>query len=142
MAIIILAIDWVSVLERYGFPTLALFVIITFGVYVTKKALIPFFTDYVKQAKDEAAKARVTAEAASDKVQEMLENQLKKAEAASQRAQLLEDTVFEGIKEALTNSVRRQDKQIELMSQVLITSQETNKVVKDTNDLARGRIRT
>lgn len=136
---IIIAIDWSQALEKYGFPTAALFVVVGLVVWVTKKALIPFFTDYVQQAKEDAAEARRTAEEASKKVTSMLENQLAKAEASLQRTQNLEDNVFEGLKEALDNSVRRQDKQIELMSEVLSVSHETKRISQETNDIARGR---
>lgn len=132
-----IAIDWPQVLEKYGFPTAALFIVVMFGIWVTKKALIPFFTDYIKQAKDDAAEARKTAIESSNKVQQMLEDQLTKAEAHLQRTQNLEDKVFEGIKEALANSVHRQDKQIELMSEVLSVSRETQRVSQDTNDRIR-----
>lgn len=114
---LIITVDWTSVLDRWGWPTLGLV-----GVcFILWKGAWP----YVKQYLDDLRNDRIEAQRILRQRAESLEKR--------EETQLTSFTeALEGLKNALEVSGRRQETQIMMM-------EETLKVSKDTNDTVKGK---
>ena|SRR5687768_11265057 len=101
---IILQIDWERVLDRFGWPTLILAVMAVIG----RAVVWPI----IKQKLEAGDRA-------SARVNELLENQILKADARMDRADKIHEGLLREFKEAIDQGVRESKRQAELLEELL-----------------------
>jgi hypothetical protein len=114
---ILLFIDWERFLDKYGWPALGLGIV----GYIIWKAVWP----YVKQYLDDTRNERIEA-------QRVLRERALNLEKREEQQLAGFTDALEKLKDTLEANSRRQETQISMMEQTLM-------LVKDNNDIARGR---
>lgn len=99
---------WEQVLDRWGWPTLVLVALVTAIAILSRAVIWPIFKKKLEQG-----------DRAMDRVAELLENQVLKAESRIERSDRVHETLLKDFKDAIEQGTRESRRQAELLEELL-----------------------
>ena len=100
--------SWEHILDRWGWPTLVLVAVVSAISILLRVVIWPIIQKKLEQG-----------DRAMDRVNELLENQVLKAEAATERSNKVHEGLLREFKEAIEQNVRESKRQAELLEELL-----------------------
>ena len=99
---------WEHILDRWGWPTLVLVAVVGAITVIGRVVIWPIIKKKLEQG-----------DRALDRVSELLENQVLKAEARIERSDKIHEGLLRDFKDAIEQNVRESKRQAELLEELL-----------------------